>query len=90
MNFREYITEGKKFHPIDVFQNRWVITFGKEIIDPESGAIYSIKEYKSMMQKMKKHDQYDGVFFPTEAMANKALKDFGSDNSYKVEELSYA
>ena len=90
--FRTFRTllEGKKFHPIDVFQERWVITDGKDIINPESGAIYLIAQYKKMMKNLKKHDQYDDVFYPTEKMAEQGFKELGSDKNYKIKKLSYA
>jgi len=99
--FSEFINEGKKFHPIDVFQERWVITDGKDIVSPEDGAIYLIAQFKKMMKNSKKHDQYDHVFYPTEKLAKEGYETFkdaigseaissGDIKMWKVKKLSYA
>ena len=87
--FKDYITEGKQFHPIDVFKKRFVITDGKEIFSA-SGEVKSMKDYKEDMKKIKKHNQYDDIYFPTEKMAEEAFKDAGFEKPLEVEELSYA
>ena len=90
MNFRDYISEGN-FHPVDVFQDRFVITDGKDIINPESGEVLTIKQYKDdMKKKIKKHDQHDDVYFPTEKLAKEAFKKLGSSGKFKVQKLSYS
>lgn len=88
--FRE-LFEGKKFHPIDVFQERWVVTDGKEIVG-ENGEAVSFKQFKEWMKKMKRHDQYDYIFFPTEKLADENLESMRNSlpSGFEVKKLSYA
>ena len=88
MKFRELL-EGL-FHPIDVFQARWVVTDGKEIYG-ENGEVVSIEKFKKEMQNMKKHNQYDDIYFPTEKMANDVLDTFKKDGfkNLKVQKMNY-
>ena len=67
--------KGGKFHPIDVFGERWVITDGKDIFG-ENGEVRSIAQYKKDMKNIKVHDQWDYIYFPTEKLGNDALKNF--------------
>jgi len=87
--FKEFVTEGK-FHPIDVFQKRFVITDGKDIFSPEDGEVRSIEQFKKDMKGLKKHDKFDYIYFPTEKMAKDAYKEAGLEKPLEVKELSYA
>ena len=89
----EKIQEAQKFHPIDTFMKRWVISDGKVILDPETGETVTIPEYKKKMKTIKRYDQYDTIFFPSEKLAKEAFIDaFGKDGygDFEVKELSYA
>ena len=81
------IREGKKFHPIDVFQERWVITDGKDIYG-ENGEVKSMKQFKQDMKKSKVYNEWDHIYFPSEELAKSSLKVY-HDTSLKVKKLSY-
>jgi hypothetical protein len=86
--FREYINENK-FHPIDVFKKRFVITDGKDIFSPEDGEVRSIEQFKKDMKDLKKYNKFDYIYFPTEKMAKDAYKKAGFEKPLEVKELSY-
>ena len=87
--FREFFNEAS-FHPIDVFQDRWVVTDGKEIYG-ENGEVKKITQFKKEMQNSRNHKQYDDIYFPTEKMANDVLDMFKKDGfkNLKVQKMSY-
>jgi hypothetical protein len=85
----EKVKFGQKFHPIDVFFERWVITDGKQIFTPE-GEVISFETFKKEMKKSKIYNQHDHRYFPTEKLAKEGLKDMGSSGrGLVVKKLSY-
>ena len=90
-SFKEHFLSEASFHPIDVFQARWVVTNGEEIYG-ENGEVSSIERFKKEMQNIKKHNQYDDIYFPTEKMAKDVLDTFKKDGfkNLKVQKMSYS
>jgi len=92
MKFKEMFLEaskkGQKFHPIDVFQERWVVTDG-DVILGSNGEIKDLAQYKKDMKNIKRYDQYDDIYFPTEKMAKKFLNTLADPDEFYVEKLSY-
>jgi len=85
----ENLSEGKKFHPIDVFGDRWLVTDGKSIIGT-TGEVRTHRQFKQDMQKSKIYNEWDYIYFPTEQMAKDALSELGSNfKKFKVERTSY-
>jgi len=86
----ENLNEGKRFHPIDVFGKRWVITDGKDIFG-DNGEVRSIKQFKKDMKNPRTFDQWDYIYFPTEELAKDAFEMHNSSYGpgLKLKELSY-
>jgi len=85
--FKELFTEGTKFHPTDVFSERYVITNGKDIIGVD-GEVRTISQFKKDMQQKSKSN-WDHIYFPTEKMAKDAYKEMKMSKPYEVKKLSY-